>query len=94
MESKITLFNPSVEKDVKIVSPQSGREISVGKATYNKLFKEGYSENELLNNQNIETREFIRDQLYVIMINADYNTIQNLCITNKIANKVCNDQSF
>ena len=75
--------------DVKIVSPQSGREISVGKSTYNKLLKGGYSVDELFNSD-----ELLRDELYTIMINADYETIKNLCLTNKLASMVCNDEYF
>ena len=96
-------FKQLVKKygDVRIVSPKSGREITVGKATYNKLLKEGYSVNELLNInnkelniKNITTRDLMKDEMYAIMINADYETIKHLCLTNKTGADICNDEFF
>ena len=90
-------FKQLVKKygDVKVVSPKSGREIIVGKITYNNLLKDGYTVNELLNIKNNKNSMFTnRDELYIVMANSDFETIKNICSTNKAAAEICNDKLF
>ena len=78
--------------DIKVVSPKSGREITVGKIAYNQLIKQGYTHDELLNIKNPMFTN--RDELYLVMLNSNFETIKNICSTNKAAADICNNKMF
>ncbi len=61
---------------MKVISPKTGRQILVGKATYNKLLKDGYFAPN-------------REILSCIILYADKKEMTALCQVNQLANELC-----
>lgn len=86
MESKIPC---------KIISPKTGYKITIGKGEYQNLLKEGYTEEELLQEmvqeQEIISQEVLlpEDMINTIVDHIDYKTFVDYCKTNKLIKNVC-----
>ena len=88
--------------DIKIKSPKSGRSIALGKGEWKKLINEGYTENELINLIGVTDinkvekipRQLNNDELMVVLLKSDIDTLKSACIINKTAIQICEDKSF
>jgi hypothetical protein len=85
----------------KIKSPKTGYKISVGKGTYNKLLKEGYTEKEkeLLNSnvvKSIQTTITLPDEIILeeILMKNGVKDVLKICKLNKHYNQICQNDKF
>ena len=83
--------------DIKVHSPETRREITVGKATYKKLLKQGYTQDYLLSLKGKPTYQetYINtDMWFNILLNSNIDDVASSCVTNKTATIVCNNGDF
>lgn len=79
----------------KIKSPKTQKKIGVNKGEYKKLIKEGYTDDQLLyGKEKEEIHEVHEDIMYNLLLQSNFKTIKFLCLTNKAASKICNDNKF
>lgn len=76
----------------KIKSPITSSKIGVGKGEYKNLIKSGYTEQDLL--YPVKQTQIPDDNILEILLNADLNTIKNMCLTNKKLQQRCTTEQF